>query len=51
MAMTPEAKVKKVVVTKLREVGAYFFYPRDRWLWRKRASPILSDATKETSLV
>jgi hypothetical protein len=27
MAMTPEAKVKKVVVTKLREVGAYFFYP------------------------
>ena len=25
--MTPEAKVKKVVVTQLRNLGAYYFYP------------------------
>lgn len=27
MAMTPEAKVKKVVVQQLKELGAYYFYP------------------------
>lgn len=27
MAQTPEAKVKKVVVQQLKEVGAYYFYP------------------------
>ena len=27
MAMTPEAKVKKVVAQQLREVKAYYFYP------------------------
>ena len=27
MAMTPEAKVKKVVVQQLKDMGAYFFYP------------------------
>ena len=27
MAMTPEAKVKKVVVKHLKDLGAYFFYP------------------------
>lgn len=27
MAMTPEAKVKKVVVRQLKELGAYYFYP------------------------
>lgn len=27
MAMTPEAKVKKVVVQQLRDMGAYYFYP------------------------
>ena len=27
MAMTPEAKVKKVVVQQLTDMGAYFFYP------------------------
>lgn len=27
MAMTPEAKVKKVVVKYLKELGAYYFYP------------------------
>jgi len=27
MAMTPEAKVKKVVVQQLKERGAYYFYP------------------------
>tara|TARA_R110000868_G_C10921256_1_gene765715 strand:+ start:2082 stop:2396 length:315 start_codon:yes stop_codon:yes gene_type:complete len=27
MAMTPEGKVKKVITTELRKVGAYFFYP------------------------
>jgi len=27
MAMTPEAKVKKVVVQQLKDVGAYYFYP------------------------
>lgn len=27
MAMTPEAKVKKVVVTQLKAMGAYYFYP------------------------
>jgi len=27
MAMTPEAKVKKVVVKQLKELGAYYFYP------------------------
>jgi Holliday junction resolvase len=27
MAMTPEAKVKKVVVEQLKELGAYYFYP------------------------
>ena len=25
--MTPEAKVKKVVVNQLRNLGAYYFYP------------------------
>lgn len=25
--MTPEAKVKKVVVKQLKELGAYYFYP------------------------
>tara|TARA_R110000764_G_scaffold125950_5_gene213432 strand:+ start:69 stop:359 length:291 start_codon:yes stop_codon:yes gene_type:complete len=25
--MTPEAKVKKVVVQQLKEMGAYYFYP------------------------
>ncbi len=25
--MTPEAKVKKVVVQQLKELGAYYFYP------------------------
>jgi hypothetical protein len=25
--MTPEAKVKKVVVKQLRNLGAYYFYP------------------------
>jgi len=25
--MTPEAKVKKVVVKQLKEIGAYYFYP------------------------
>tara|TARA_R100001224_G_scaffold101752_1_gene73418 strand:+ start:383 stop:685 length:303 start_codon:yes stop_codon:yes gene_type:complete len=25
--MTPEAKVKKKVVTQLKEMGAYYFYP------------------------
>lgn len=27
MAMTPEAKVKKVVVDQLKSIGAYYFYP------------------------
>lgn len=27
MAMTPEAKVKKVVVAQLKSLGAYYFYP------------------------
>lgn len=27
MAMTPEAKVKKKVVDKLKRAGAYYFYP------------------------
>lgn len=27
MAMTPEAKVKKVVTRQLKELGAYYFYP------------------------
>jgi len=27
MALTPEAKVKKVVVRQLKERGAYYFYP------------------------
>lgn len=27
MAMTPEAKVKKKVVDKLKAAGAYYFYP------------------------
>lgn len=27
MAQTPEAKVKKVVVQQLKDVGAYYFYP------------------------
>jgi Holliday junction resolvase len=27
MAMTPEAKVKKVVVQQLKDIGAYYFYP------------------------
>ena len=27
MAMTPEAKVKKKVVTHLKTLGAYYFYP------------------------
>ena len=27
MAMTPEAKVKKVVVQQLKTMGAYYFYP------------------------
>lgn len=27
MAMTPEAKVKKIVVQQLKDMGAYFFYP------------------------
>ena len=27
MAMTPEAKVKKVVVQQLKDLGAYYFYP------------------------
>lgn len=27
MAMTPEAKVKKVVAQQLRELKAYYFYP------------------------
>ena len=27
MAMTPEAKVKKVVVKHLKSMGAYYFYP------------------------
>jgi len=27
MAMTPEAKVKKKVVTILKDAGAYYFYP------------------------
>lgn len=27
MALTPEAKVKKVVVTQLKAMGAYYFYP------------------------
>ena len=27
MAMTPEAKVKKVVAKQLNELGCYFFYP------------------------
>ena len=27
MAMTPEAKVKKVVSKQLKELGAYYFYP------------------------
>jgi Holliday junction resolvase len=27
MALTPEAKVKKVVVKQLKELGAYYFYP------------------------
>lgn len=27
MAMTPEVKVKKVVVKQLTSVGAYYFYP------------------------
>lgn len=27
MALTPEAKVKKVVVKYLKELGAYYFYP------------------------
>ena len=27
MAMTPEAKVKKVVVKQLKELGAYYFFP------------------------
>ena len=27
MAMTPEAKVKKVVVAQLKQLGAYYFYP------------------------
>ena len=27
MAMTPEAKVKKVVVKHLKTLGAYYFYP------------------------
>lgn len=27
MVMTPEAKVKKKVVTQLKEMGAYYFYP------------------------
>ena len=25
--MTPEAKVKKVVVAQLKQLGAYYFYP------------------------
>jgi Holliday junction resolvase len=27
MALTPEAKVKKVVTTQLKERGAYYFFP------------------------
>lgn len=27
MAATPEAKVKKVVVQQLKDLGAYYFYP------------------------
>lgn len=27
MAATPEAKVKKVVVEQLKDIGAYYFYP------------------------
>lgn len=27
MALTPEAKVKRVVVAQLKEMGAYYFYP------------------------
>ena len=27
MAMTPEVKVKRVVVAQLKELGAYYFYP------------------------
>jgi len=27
MAMTPEAKVKKVVVKQLKELGTYYFFP------------------------
>lgn len=27
MAMTPEKKVKKVVVQQLKDLGAYYFYP------------------------
>lgn len=27
MALTPEAKVKKVVVAQLKAMGAYYFYP------------------------
>jgi Holliday junction resolvase len=27
MAMTPEVKVKKVIVKQLNSVGAYYFYP------------------------
>jgi len=27
MAMTPEAKVKKVVTRQLQDLGAYYFYP------------------------
>jgi len=27
MALTPEVKVKRVVVAQLKELGAYYFYP------------------------
>jgi hypothetical protein len=38
MAMTPEGKVKKVVVAQLKALGAYLLLPCYRWVWQERSA-------------
>ena len=47
MAMTPEAKVKKVVTKQLKEIGAYYFFPG----MAEAVFPILSGVIKVNFLV
>ena len=47
MAMTPEAKVKKVVTKQLKEIGAYYFFPATA----EAVFPILSGVIKVNFLV